>query len=100
VTHVDRKIRFAARARKEFEDATYWYEAKRKGLGAQFVLVVEAKLDSIRKSPELFPSVYKFQRAVVKRFPFAIFFEVVDDNIHVIAMYHTSREPQVFDDPS
>ena len=100
MTSPDRKIRFTAKARTEFEDAAYWYEEKRKGLGAQFVLVVEAKLDSIRKAPGLFPSIYKYQRAVVKRFPFAIFFEVVDDNIHVLAIYHTSREPQVFDDRS
>ncbi len=49
-----RRILFTAEARTEFEDAAHWYEQKRKGLGAQFVLVVEAKLDSIRKSPELF----------------------------------------------
>ena len=92
------QIRFGAKARAEFESAARWYEEKRKGLGAQFVLVVEAKLDSIRKNPELFPVVYKYRRAIVKRFPFAIFFEALDKGINVLAIYHTSREPQPFDD--
>ena len=85
-------IRFAEEARSEFETAAQWYEEQRKGLGAQFVLAVEAKLDFIRKSPEIFPVTYnQYRRALVKRFPFAIFFEKVDDEIRILAVYHTSR---------
>lgn len=73
-----RKLLFADEARTDFISAAQWYEEQRKGLGAQFDLVVEAKLSYIRKSPEIFPITYQqYRRALVKRFPFAIFFEVV-----------------------
>jgi toxin ParE1/3/4 len=92
-----RTLRFADEARTEFISAAQWYEEQRKGLGAQFVLVVEAKLNYIRKSPEVFPITYQeYRRALVKRFPFAIFFEVVGDSVHVLGIYHTSREPRDF----
>ena len=85
-------IRFSNEARSEFEVAAHWYEEQRKGLGAQFVLTIEAKLDSIRKTPEMFPVIYKqYRRAIIKRFPFAIFFEIVESEIWIYAVYHTSR---------
>lgn len=94
-----RKIRFAEQARAEFVDAAAWYEEQRKGLGTQFVLMVEAKLSYIRKSPEIFPIAYgQYRRALVKRFPFAIFFEIVGESINILAVYHTSRESKEFID--
>ena len=79
---------------REFHYAAQWYEEKRRGLGFQFVLMVEAKLGVVSKSPEMFQVVYQqYRRAVVRRFPFAIFFEVVGEDIHVLAIHHTRRAP-------
>lgn len=94
-----RLIRFSSDARKEFEEAARWYETQRRGLGSQFILALEAKLDTIRKSPEIFPIAHhEYRRAILKRFPFAIFFELVNSDIHILAVYHTSREPNIFAD--
>jgi plasmid stabilization system protein ParE len=95
VSSSTRKIIFSENARSEFESACAWYEDQRKGLGAQFVLYIEAKLEMIRKSPELFPLVYSnYRKATLKRFPYLIFFEIVDENIHLLAVFHTSRKPK------
>lgn len=95
VSRRTRKIIFSADARNEFESASAWYEEQRKGLDAQFVLYVEAKLEMIRKSPEIFPLVYSnYRKATLKRFPYLIFFEMVGEDIHLLAVFHTSRKPK------
>ena len=90
-------IVFAPAARDEFHRAAEWYDEKKRGLGYQFVLMVEAKLNSIAKSPDSFPLVHQhFRRALVRRFPFAIYFERGADGIHVLAIHHTSHIPPEF----
>ncbi len=90
-----RKIIFSADAQSEFEHASAWYEEQRKGLGAQFILYVEAKLEMIRKSPEIFPLVHSnYRKATLKRFPYLIFFEMAGEDIHLLAIFHTSRKPK------
>lgn len=90
-------LRFSRAAQAEFTEAVQWYEEKRRGLGAQFVLYVESKLEAVRKSPENYPFVYShYQRAILKRFPYSIFFEVVGSGVHILAIYHTSRKPDIW----
>jgi len=94
VSAPSRTIIFAPAARDEFYSAAHWYEEKRRGLGNQFMLMVEAKLGAISKSPEVFPLVYQqFHRALVRRFPFAIYFELLGDTVHILAIHHTRRLP-------
>jgi plasmid stabilization system protein ParE len=34
------------------------------------------------------------RRAVVRRFPFAVFYEVMADEILILAVYHSRRDPE------
>jgi plasmid stabilization system protein ParE len=44
--------------------------------------------------PESYPIVYEgFRRALVRRFPYAIFYESEDQAITVFGAFHTSRNP-------
>jgi toxin ParE1/3/4 len=76
-------------------EARAWYEAKREGLGEEFVLCVETGLDHIRRVPlaatEVYPGV---RRVVVRRFPYGIFYRVDSDQIAVLAVYHSKRNPR------
>jgi plasmid stabilization system protein ParE len=82
-------------AEEDLADARTWYERRREGLGDRFVLSVEAALDRIRRIPEgateVFPGV---RRVVVRRFPYAVFYRVEPDQLAVIAVYHTKRNPR------
>src|SRR6266571_2595176 len=54
-----------------------WYEEQRLGLGEQFLSAVQSTLKTIELYPELFISVHgDVRRAIVSRFPFAIFYLV------------------------
>jgi plasmid stabilization system protein ParE len=82
-------------AEEDLAEARAWYERKREGLGEQFVLCVEAALDHIRRVPaaaaEVAPGI---RRVVVRKFPYGVFYRVDPDQIAVIAVYHSKRDPR------
>jgi plasmid stabilization system protein ParE len=81
-------------AEAEFREAIYWYEHQRRGLGSEFILCIDEAVERIRRSPDTYPKVHKsIRRIVVRRFPFAVFYEVVGIQIRVLAIYHSRRDP-------
>jgi plasmid stabilization system protein ParE len=87
-------VRFHPEADREFKDAFNWYDHQRKGLGAEFFLCVDESIERIQNNPQLYPLVYNnIRRAVVRRFPFAVFYEVEESEIRVIGVFHSRRDP-------
>lgn len=87
-------VRLHPEAEGEFRDAIVWYDHQRKGLGSEFVLCVDEAIERIRRNPETYPEVHKHtRRIVVKRFPFAVFYEIGVDEIRVLAVFHSRRDP-------
>lgn len=73
-----------------------WYEDERVGLGTEFLAAVDAALSSIGESPERFPMWAEhpqFRRHILKHFPYAVFFRVLDDGPQIAAIAHSSRRP-------
>jgi plasmid stabilization system protein ParE len=77
---------------QDIEDAYTWYEARRTGLGNEFLEAVEHMLDRIAKGPLAFPKEEADRRkAVLSRFPFSIYFEVHNPEVIIIAVFHTAQ---------
>ena len=58
-------------------DAANWYNDKREGLGDEFLLALDAKINAIQRNPNQFQLVYKnIRRALTERFPYGIFYIV------------------------
>ncbi len=88
-------VRRAAQA--EFDDAATWYEAQLAGLGADFVTEVQQVLDTIANQPDRYPVVSgDVREAPVQRFPFCVYYRVKPDRVVIIAIFHTSRDPSVW----
>lgn len=88
-------IRFHPDADAELAEARQWYAHQRKGLDAEFMLCVEEALQRIVRTPKSYSVAHRqFRRAVVRRFPFAIFYEVTADEIRVMAVFHSRRNPK------
>jgi len=88
------RIRFHPEADAEFQEAIRWYGRQRMGLDAEFVLCVEEVLERIGRWPEMFPVVHRHaRRAIVRRFPFVIIFEIGHEEIRVLSVFHSRRDP-------
>lgn len=81
-------------AQSEFDEAFDWYEARRPGLGVEFVGEIEALLTRVSDAPERYQVVYREVRhAVSHRFPYAVLFKVESHQIVVLAVFHSKRNP-------
>ena len=81
-------------AEKDISTAYVWYEKQRPGLGDDFLLCIEAVLDAIRTNPHQYAIVHKqVRRALLRRFPHAVFYFDNGTDISVIAVFHCSRNP-------
>jgi plasmid stabilization system protein ParE len=84
-------------ARAEFDEAFDWYEQKRAGLGVEFAEQVQAVFDRISAMPELHAMVYKdVRKALVRRFPYSVFYRVRPGKVVVLAVFHGKRDPNVW----
>ena len=92
-------VRLTEEAEIELAAAAEWYELQRSGLGHEFLDQVAAALDAIRSGPFSFPAVHRgARRALIKRFPFSIFYLIDTNDIVVIAVMHASRHPMKWQD--
>jgi plasmid stabilization system protein ParE len=84
-------------ADQEFEDAAQWYESQRAGLGGDFAAEVRQVFDTISNYPERFPLADgDIREAPVARFPYCVYYRVRSTHVVVIAVFHTSRDPSIW----
>ena len=83
-------------AENDLKQAFLWHEDKRRGLGYDFLLQVDAGLRFIERNPEIFPEEYKKTRKhLIKRFPYKIIYLVEKQKIIVLAVIHGKRRPSL-----
>jgi len=88
---------FRPAAQAEFDAAAAWYEGQKPGLGSDFVAEVQQVLDTIANHPERYPMVFgDVREALVSRFPYCVYYRNKPDRVVVIAVFHTSRDPSVW----
>jgi toxin ParE1/3/4 len=88
---------FRPAAQTEFGEAALWYEMQQVGLGTDFVAEVQHVLDRLAKQPNRYPVAFgDVHEAPVQRFPFCLYYRVKLDRIAVIAVFHSSRNPAVW----
>jgi len=82
-------------AEAELLDARDWYEDQRPGLGAAFTTEVEMVLARIVQTPLTYPRVQgNIRRALVRRFPYVIYYHAMSDEIVVLGFIHGRRHPR------
>ena len=90
-----RKVVFRPQADQEALSARQWYEKQRPGLGAQFADAIDKTVERISSNPLAFPSVHgETRRAVVRWFPYGIYFRMLADDIVITAVMHGRRHPR------
>ena len=76
-------------------DAYLWYNTVRDRLGDEFEHCLEKELLRLIENPEQFQIKYKSIRvAYLEKFPYGVHYLIQDNFIKVVAVFHTSRNPQ------
>ena len=84
-------------ARADILDVQNWYDQQRAGLGKKFGDAVEKQFDQIVSMPTLYAVVEdEVRQAQVSRFPYLVYYRLTTDRIEVLAVLHTSRDPQTW----
>ena len=79
-------------AAQDVADAYDWYEECRYGLGEEFLGCIDACVQRICRTPELYPKVHEeYRRALVRRFPYALFYEYADGTVTLFSVFQTSQ---------
>lgn len=73
------------------------YQAQTEGVGDEFLAAVDSVFDAIERYPEIFPAIHgEVRRAIVSRFPYAVFYRVEPKRVVVLRVLHTARDPKLW----
>lgn len=82
------------RADLDIEAAFAWYQHERTGLGLEFIDELRATYDRIAAGPFGYQDQrHGIRRAMLRRFPYAVYFAIEEDIVVVLAVLHASRDP-------
>ena len=85
---------FRPAAAADIEDAYDWYESQRAGLGDEFMAVLNTAVESISENPFAYPVIHRqTRRLLLRRFPYGLYFRLLDNHPIIIACMHGSRDP-------
>jgi plasmid stabilization system protein ParE len=84
-------------AQGDLAEAIEWYESNRPGLSYDFRLALDATLGLISRYPDACALIAPgLRRALLHRFPHAVYYRHGQALIEVIAILHPSRSPRVW----
>lgn len=88
-------IRFYPEADIELHEALKWYAGQKLRLDTEFMRCIDEAVSRIQRNPEMFPIALRGARkAIVKRFPYIIYYEIGAGEIMILAVFHTKRDPK------
>jgi toxin ParE1/3/4 len=82
---------------EDIASAAMWYEAQCPGLGVDLTDEVINAIRRAQEAPELFRILRPrdgMRRVLTERFPYRVFFTVIDETLHVHAVLHGAQDDQ------
>lgn len=81
-------------AETELAETAQFYEARLRGLGETFLVEVGRCFDRAREAPESGLLCFgRFRRLLVRRFPYSVIYEILPDEVLIVAVAHQRRKP-------
>ena len=79
-------------AEADITSAWRWYQIKWDVLGQRFIAQLDITLTRVSTRPELYPVVYRdIHRALLNKFPYAVYYQLINHQIVIIAVLHQSQ---------
>lgn len=91
------KIELSSEAEDDFEKSYEFYAEENEKVADNYFKQVDNSLKKISKSPLTYPKAHRnIRKYVIKKFPFVIYYKVTELIVRVVAIFHTSRNPEIW----
>lgn len=98
---MNRRVSFRPEAEAEALETRDWYEGRQPGLGTTFRAALDETVQRAIENPLLYRRVRgETRRAILTRFPYAVYFRLVGDDILVLAVHGRQHLTQESTEPS
>jgi plasmid stabilization system protein ParE len=90
------KLIYHRLVQREVNEAMRWYEDRREDLGNDFFIKLSAALEQISSHPEshgFWLGSKTVRRVRLKRFPYAVLYEIRPTTIRILCVRHDKRHP-------
>ena len=87
------KVLITKSAETDLEEAADFYEGQEAGAGDYFMRHIVGEIDELAGTGGMHSRVWGYHKALVKRFPYLIFYFIRDDAVHVRAVLDGRRDP-------
>jgi toxin ParE1/3/4 len=98
------RVRILPDAEEEYLEAARWYDGQQPGLGDRFLGALQLAFLRIEESPESQPHLETLRtsrnvrRYLVQGFPFLVVYEILPEQVLVVAVAHGKRRPNYWKD--
>lgn len=91
------RVELTPEAEADLIEAYSWYRNRGLGLGEEFLRSLDACLEEIARFPDSSPVVHRsLRRALLRRFPYCVFYLVQPTRVVVIGLLHARRDPRAW----
>jgi len=80
-------------AERDLEEGYRFYERQSLGLGSYFLDSLYSDIDSLSYFAGIHPTFFGYHRLLSKRFPFAVYYKIVEDKVLVLAVLDCRQTP-------
>ncbi len=88
------KIRILESAKEDLKEGFSFYEFQEKGVGKHFLETISADIESLKLSAGIHSIHFgKYYRFLSKKFPFAIYYRMEENEIRIYAVTDCRRNP-------
>lgn len=87
------RIKILSTAENDLEEGHRFYESQADGLGNYFLDSLYSDIDSLAYFAGIHRIVFGYHRLLSKRFPFAVYYRIANDEVIVFAVLDCRRNP-------
>ena len=87
------RVRILDTAERDLEDGFRFYERQSVGLGYYFLDSLYSDIDSLSDFGGIHRVFFGYHRLLAKRFPFAVYYKVSEDEVRITAVLDCRRNP-------
>jgi plasmid stabilization system protein ParE len=91
------RVDLSPEAQADVEEVHAWYGQRRVGLAEDFRRSLDQCIASIASHPQGHPILHgSVRRALLRRFPYCIFYVVEQQRVLVVGCFHARRDPRAW----